>query len=466
MKYKDLFEGAARIAAAYREHDDNASPYPKASAEVLRRNLMIDLPKDGRSGEEIIKDLAEGAADGLVRNTGDAFFSWVMGGSHPVGVAADFLTSAWGQNAGIFQTTPASAIAEEAAGAWLLDLLDLPREASIGFVTGATMAGFTCLAAARQSLLAQRGWDLVEDGVFGAPEIPVYVSDESHSTIYAALRYLGFGARRLIQLPTDDQGRILTDALEAALKKGDRPGIIISQAGHINTGAFDDFQTINALARAHHAWHHVDGAFGLWARAAPSRARFCVDIDGANSWSVDGHKWLQVPYDSGYAIVRDADAHARAMTIQASYLNKSASDGKIPSDFTPELSRRARGFATWAVLQALGRNGVTDLIEKNCANARTIAQALSAVEGINILNDVHLNQIVISFGPMADKDASNTATKAVVERLQAQGEWFVKDAAWRGRAVLRLSLSGPSTPPSKIEAFAEDIIEAWRFVAE
>ncbi|MEO1239947.1 MAG: pyridoxal-dependent decarboxylase, partial [Pseudomonadota bacterium] len=274
--------------------------HPTATAEELRARFCVPLPEGPRDGVAVLDDLVAAAKDGLVGNTDGSFFAWVMGGSSPVGVAADWLTSAWGQNAAIYQTAPAAAIAEEAVSAWLLDLLDLPRDASVGFVTGATMAAFVGLAAARTSVLQRAGHDFEAQGLQGAPIIKVFLSDDAHITNYSALRYIGLGDANIVKIPSDTQGRMIVADLAAQLDAHAGPKIIIAQAGHINSGAFEDFGAISTLSRQHDAWLHVDGAFGLWARATQSRAHLTDHVDLADSWSVDGHKWLQIPYDSGF----------------------------------------------------------------------------------------------------------------------------------------------------------------------
>lgn len=460
----ELLELAARHAIAYREDVVEASPYATADANDLRVAFDTGLPDVGRSSTEIIKQLTKAAEPGLLGVSGDAFYGWVMGGSHPVGVAADWLTSAWGQNAGIFQTSPAAAIAEEVAGKWLIDLLDLPRGSSIGFTTGATMASFICLAAARQEVLRRVGWNVTKDGVFGAPEVSVYISEEAHSSIFATLRFLGFGQSRLKRISADDQGRMIADELARRVVKDDGPKIIISQAGHINSGAFDDFEAISTIAQSHGAWLHVDGAFGLWSRCASDKKHLCESVDKADSWAVDGHKWLQVPYDSGYAIVKDAEAHQSAMAITASYLNQSADDGRNPSHYVPELSRRARGFATWAVLQALGRTGVEEIVLQTCNNAERLADQLRDVDGLAILNDVSLNQIALAFEDDAGSVDRDVLTQRVISHLQTDGRWFLKDAVWQGRTIMRLSFSSQGKDDAEIDRFASAIKAAWQCV--
>ena len=366
--------------------------------EELRALFDIDLPDQGRDGDEVIDLLNRAAEQGLVGNTHPNFFAWVMGASHPIGVAADMLTSAWGQNAGLYQTTPASAIAEEVSAKWLLEMLQLPFQSSVAFATGATMASFICLSAARSEVLKQAGYDLEEEGLIGAPNVSVLLGEEAHTTILADLRYLGFGRKNLVSIKVDDEGRICADDFATKIERIDGPKIVITQAGHINSGAFDPFTDIITLAKAHNAWVHVDGAFGLWARAVPELVHMCEGLEDADSWTVDGHKWLQVPYDSGFAIVKDEAAHQRAMDITASYLTRDPGDGRNPSTYAPELSRRARGFAVWAVFQASGRQGVIEIVQRHCAGAQHLKARLSDVPGIRILNDVVLNQLAIAFG--------------------------------------------------------------------
>ena len=461
---RPLLERAAQYAISYRGDVSTASPYASASAEELRLGFDTGLPEFGRPGAEVIEQLSKVARPGLLGVSGDAFYGWVMGGSHPVGVAADWLTSAWGQNAGIFQTSPAAAIAEEVAGKWLLDLLDLPPESSIGFTTGATMASFICLATARQDVLRRHDWDITEDGLFGAPEVSVYISEEAHSSVFATLRFLGFGQRRLNRIRADKQGRMLVGDLERQMHEDTSPKIIISQAGHINSGACDDFEALSRLAAACGAWLHVDGAFGLWARCTSDKRDLCAGVDKADSWAVDGHKWLQVPYDSGYAIVKDAVAHQNAMAITASYLNQSHDDGRNPSHYVPELSRRARGFATWAVLQALGRKGVAEIISETCANAQRLAARLRDVQGIKILNDVCLNQVALAFETADGQADGDALTGRVIDQLQSDGEWFLKEATWQNRRIMRLSFSSQAKADTEIDRFSDAIAAAWRTV--
>lgn len=457
MSEQDDLKLAAARGVAYRARR-NANPvYPQLSADELRARFDVGLPDTGRAGEEILNQLADAAEAGLVGLTGDAFYGWVMGSSNSVGVGADWMAAAWGQNAAIFQSAPSAAIAEEVSGKWLIDLLGLPSQSSIAFTTGATMASYICLAAARTHVLAQIGWDIEAKGQFGAPEITVCVSTEAHTAIFAVLRYLGFGHQRLTMIEADDQGRMIPDDLKAKLDSVDGPKIIIAQAGHINTGSCDDFAALNAIAKTHNAWLHIDGAFGLWAKASPEYSHLCAGAENADSWAVDGHKWLQIPYESGFGIVRHPEAHRRAMTLSAGYLNESRDDGRNPTDFVPEISRRARGFAVWAVLQNLGRNGVAEIVAGNCANARRLAEQLCTVPGIRILHAVTLNQIALVF-----KDTNGQSrTGEVVAALQANGRWFLKDAVWRDETIMRLSFSSTTKTDAQIDAFGAAIVESW-----
>lgn len=443
---------AADYAVRYR---DGARPvHPSATAAELRARFCTPLPDAPRDGISVITDLIAAAEPGLVGNTESDFYAWVMGGSSPVGVAADWLTSAWGQNAAIYQTSPAAAIAEEAVSGWILDLLDLPRDASVGLVTGATMAAFVGLAAARTAVLARAGHDYEKHGLQNAPTIRVFLSDDAHVTNHTAIRHIGLGEANCVRLPSDTQGRMRVDALQSALATHDGPKIIISQAGHINSGAFEDFCAIARLAREHDAWHHVDGAFGLWARVLKEKAHLTRDVDLADSWSVDGHKWIQVPYDSGFAIVRDVDAHRRAMDISASYLNADPADGRNPTHYNPELSRRARGFATWATLQSLGRKGVQTLVSRHCDMAQMLTSALEEIPGLSIKNEVDLNQIVIG----ADNDPK--AIQAVSCALNRNKDAFVRPTRWRGSDVLRISIINPETTEADIFRLAKKIRES------
>jgi glutamate/tyrosine decarboxylase-like PLP-dependent enzyme len=457
--FKKAAEAALSEALAWRKDGPKMPAFPAASAAELRERFDIGLPDQGRDGVDVVERLAFAAREGLVNNTHSNFFAWVQGASHPVGVAAEILTSAWGQNAGIYLTTPASAIAEEIAAKWLIELLRLPEESSIAFATGATMASFICLAAARSEVLKRAGYDLEAEGLIGAPPIHVFLGEEAHATIFSDLRYLGFGEKDLVRIAVDEEGRMISADLKEKMATVSGPKIVISQAGHINSGAFDPFAEIISVARSHEAWVHVDGAFGLWANAFDELRGQCVGVEKADSWTVDGHKWLQVPYDSGFAIVRHSDSHRRAMSISASYIADGTDDGRSPSTWVPELSRRARGFAVWAVLQALGREGVREMVLRHCRCAAHLAQRLGGVAGIQLLNEVRLNQLSIAFGE------SDEETNAVISEIQRENRNFVMGANWKKRSIMRVSVISRLTDIEDMDVLGDSILRAWKKVS-
>jgi glutamate/tyrosine decarboxylase-like PLP-dependent enzyme len=424
------------------------------------------LPESPAAADEVIHRLVHAAEPGLMGNFGGRFLGWVMGASHPAGVAADWLTSMWGQNGASFASCPANAVAEHVAGRWLCELLRLPPESSVGFTTGATMANFVCLAAARNELLRKIGWDVEVDGMFGAPRINVYVSEDVHVTVLAALRYLGFGEGNAFRIPTDPNGRMRFDELRAALADVTGPLLVIAQAGQINTGAFDPVDTIANMTHERQGWLHIDGAFGLWARACPARAHLANGVERADSWATDGHKWLQAPYDAGYAFVRNAQAHRQAMGIEASYLTTSEQGVHDPRNYVPELSRRARGFATWAVLLTLGKQGIAEMIERHCDLARAMSERLIEESGIYVLNEVELNQFVVRFGAPEPSEAFDQSTKTVIGRVQTDGVCFVSGAAWKGMWVMRISIISWPTTSTDIFRAADAIVDAWRCVRD
>jgi glutamate/tyrosine decarboxylase-like PLP-dependent enzyme len=399
---------------------------------------MADAPV---APEEVIRQLDELGSPASMAMAGPRFFGFVIGGSLPVTVGAAWLASAWDQNAAFHSVTPAAAALEHAALRWLLVTLGLPRECGAGFVTGATMANFTALAAARHAVLRRAGWNVESDGLFGAPPITVIVGAEAHSTLFKSLGILGLGRNRVVRVPADAQGRMRADALPRI----SGPTIVCTQAGNVNTGSFDPIGEVCERAHASGAWVHVDGAFGLWAAASPRLAPLTAGIECADSWGTDAHKWLNVPYDSGLAIVRDPDALRAAMAVAAEYLPRAQSGGsgsaagpeRNPSDFTPELSRRARGVEIWAALKSLGRKGVADLVERTCAYARQFAEGLTAA-GFTVLNDVVLNQVLVTFG-----DAP--ATLRVISALQADGTCWCGSTVWQGKTAMRISVSSWAT---------------------
>lgn len=456
-----LWGRAAELATRFRAGIADRPQRPLSTYHEMRAAFAAPLPETGADPLAVIEDLARRAAPGLQAVTGPRFFGWVMGASHPAGVAADFLTSAWGQNAGNHLAMPAAAAVEEIAARWLLDLLRLPADCSVGLVTGATLANFTCLAAARGEVLRRAGWDVEAQGLFGAPPVRVLIGDDAHTTVFSALQFLGLGHDRVTRVATDAQGRMIPAAFAAALEPADGPIIAIAQAGQINTGAFDPVGQLAPMLAGRNAWLHVDGAFGLWARACAETAPLAAGLELADSWATDGHKWLQTPYDCGYAITRHADAHRRAMTIAASYLPAAEAGERDPSHYVPELSRRARGFATWAVIRALGRGGIAELVGRHCRIARQMAARLGGAGGVQVMNDVVLNQAIVRFGADRDGADSDRLTRAVIEEVQREGEAFASGAKWRERWVMRLSVTSGATTEAEGERAAAAILKAW-----
>lgn len=450
---------AAEAAIAYRREIAVAETTPTASYGEMLATFAAPVPEQGAEPAVILDDLVKGATPGIRASTAPRFYGWVIGNSHPTGVAADWLTSAWGQNGGNILAAPAASAIEAVAAGWLLDLLGLPAEASVGFVTGATIANFVCVAAARSEMLRRVGWDVEADGLFGAPPIRVLIGADAHATVFSGLKFLGLGARRVATIATDNAGRMLPAALEKELAEGDGPAIVIAQSGQINTGASDPFAEIVPLCRAAGAWLHVDGAFGLWAQASATLRYQTAGVEGADSWATDGHKWLQTPYDCGFAIVRDAVAHQRAMAFSASYLPPAADSEREPSAFVPELSRRARGFSTWAMIRQFGRSGIAEMVERCCTIAARIGERLAGEPGVAVVVPVELNQLILRFG---DDDA---ATLATIAQVQEDAVLFAGASSWRGQWVMRISVSSAATTLDDAEITAAAIAAAWRTVS-
>jgi glutamate/tyrosine decarboxylase-like PLP-dependent enzyme len=437
-------ESAAARAQEYLDGLGRRPVRAAASVSELRAQLAEPLADEGLPPEVVVRELARAAEPGLVASAGPRSFGFVIGGSHPAAVAADWLTSAWDQNAGLCATSPAAAVVEEVAAAWLLDLLGLPREASVGFVTGGQMANFVGLAAGRHAVLSRVGWNVEEEGLNGAPPVEVVVGDEVHVTILSALRMLGLGTRRARRVAVDSQGRMRPDDLTRVLRGCAGPTLLCAQAGNVNTGAFDPLDEITSLAREHGAWLHVDGAFGLWAGASAKLRRHLDGVGRADSWATDAHKWLNVPYDSGFAIVADPAAHRAALTARASYLIQTEGAERDPFEWVPEFSRRARGFTVYAALRSLGRNGVAEMIERCCRLARRMADRLRLEPGVRILNDVVLNQVLVRFEPPSGGDAG-AFTRSVIARVQADGTAWLAGSRWHDQDVMRISVSNAST---------------------
>lgn len=406
---------------------------------------MNDEPQDPG---DVIELLDTAGSPATVASTGPRYFGFVIGGSLPAAMAANWLAGAWDQNAGLYVSSPVAARVEEIAASWLLDVLALPESSGVGFVTGATMANFTALAAARHALLSRAGWNVEEQGLFGAPEITVVVGEEVHASMLKALAMLGFGRKRVVAVPVDDQGRMIADRLPRL----DARTLVAIQAGNVNSGAFDPASEICARAREAGAWVHVDGAFGLWAAAAPGRARLVKGFSAADSWATDCHKWLNVPYDSGLAIVRDPEHLRAAMTIRAAYLIMG--EHREPWQYTPEASRRARGIEIWAALKSLGRKGLAEMIERNCRLASRFADGLRGA-GFAVLNDVQLNQVMVSFG-----DAEKT--RRVIAEIQREGTCWCGGTEWHGHSAMRISVSNWATTDEDVDRSLAAILRIAR----
>jgi glutamate/tyrosine decarboxylase-like PLP-dependent enzyme len=429
-----------------------------ASVEALRAKLGLPLSERGEDPRTVLASLAREAAPGLVAMPGPRYFGFVIGGSYPVALAADWLTSAWDQNCGLYVAGPAVAVLEETAGRWICELLGLSIDAGVGFVTGAQMANFTGLACGRHVLLTRAGWDVEMKGLYGAPEIQIVVGEEVHVTVLRALRFLGLGQERVRRVAADGQGRMDPRALGPVLAECHGPTLVCLQAGNVNTGAVDPLDELSRVAHAHGAWVHVDGAFGMWAAASARTRPLVRGIESADSWAIDAHKWLNVPYDSGVAVVRDADVMRATMGSQASYLVRSTGlrDGV---DYGPEFSRRGRGTPVYAVLRSLGRSGVEELVDRCCALARRFAEQLSGEPRVQVLNDVVLNQVLVRFQPPSGGEADADAfTQQVVSRVQQDGTCWLGGSVWKGRQVMRISVSGWSTTEADVDRSVEAIL--------
>lgn len=424
----------------------------RADRNELREALAEAFPETGEPPEHVIETLARQAPRGTLASAGPRYFGFVIGGSLPVALAADWLVTAWDQNSGIFATSPLASVVEEIAREWLLDVLDLPREASVGFVTGGQMANFTALAAARHAALRRAGWNVEDDGLAGAPAVNIVAGAEAHVTIHTSLRMLGFSSRTLRAVENDEQGRMRPSALRAMLGKLEGPTIVCAQAGNVNTGAVDPLREIAAIAHEHGAWMHVDGAFGLWGRASRDRRSLLDGAELADSWATDAHKWLNVPFDSGIVIVADSASHRASMTVTAAYLEQTTGAERDSVDWVPDFSRRGRGFAVYAALRTLGRRGVEDLVDRCCAHARRFAAILGRDPRVTILNEVVLNQVLVRFG---DDDA---LTREVIALVQREGTCWLAGTTWHGMAAMRISVSNWSTTEEDVERSAVAIL--------
>jgi glutamate/tyrosine decarboxylase-like PLP-dependent enzyme len=444
-----LLEDAARRAMAYIDSLDRRPVRPDPDAVARLEQLDVPAPQKPSPAAEVLARLDEFISPATMAMAGPRFFGFVIGGSLPVTVAANWLAAAWDQNTGFDVSTPGAARLEEVSRRWLLELLDLPRESAVGFVTGATVANFTALAAARNAVLKRCDWDVEAQGLFGAPPIQIVVGEECHPTLVKSLGMLGLGRSRLTRVPVDSQGRMRADQLPRLTS----PAILCLQAGNLNSGAFDPFPELCAAARDAGAWIHVDGAFGLWARASEALSPLARGLELADSWATDAHKWLNVPYDSGIAFVRHAHALQSAMAITAEYLPGQGAR-RNPSDFTPELSRRARGIEIYAALASLGREGLAAMLERNCAQARRFAAGLKAA-GFEILNDVVLNQVVVRFG-------EPDRTRKIIDAIQRDGTCWAGVTVWRGQTAMRISVCSWATTDEDVDLSLQAIVRCAR----
>jgi glutamate/tyrosine decarboxylase-like PLP-dependent enzyme len=434
--------------------DRRVGPAPDVTSADLRAALGGPLPTGGTDPLIVIDDLARAAEPGLVASGGPRYFGFVIGGSVPASLGADWLASAWDQNTALFVMSPAMAVIEEVTAAWLLELLRLPADASVGFTTGDTMANFTGITAGRHAVLRRVGWDVEEHGLQGAPTIRVIVGADVHASALVALRYAGFGRGRAERIATDDEGRMDARALSTALDGRDEPTLVLGQLGEVNTGAFDPMARIVDAVRAHpNAWLHVDAAFGLWAAASERLRGLVAGHDGADSWATDAHKWLNVPYDTGIVVVRDPAAHRAAMGAAAAYLPPAAGQDRDAMDWVPEMSRRARALPVYAAIRELGADGIAGMVERSCDLARRMAGRLAGHPGVRILDEVVLNQVLVAVG-----DAATTA--AVIDRVQRDGTAWLGGTTFHGQPALRISVSGWSTREDDIDRTADAILRS------
>ncbi|HEU5278362.1 MAG TPA: pyridoxal-dependent decarboxylase [Gaiellaceae bacterium] len=447
-----LLQRTAELAADFLESIDDRPVFPTASADELRAALGGPLPDGPTDPRTVVEELAADAGRGIVAIPSGRYFGFVIGGGLPAALAADWLTSAWDQNAGLYAGGPAASVVEQVVHEWVCELLRLPTDASIGLVTGTQMGSVTALAAARFRVLERTGWDVNRDGLTGAPRIRLLVGAKRHVTVDRAARLLGLGAPESVA--ADAQGRLEPAALGAALQRGDGPTIVCAQAGEVNTGAFDPFEEIADLSAEHGAWLHVDGAFGLWAVASPSHEQLLRGVERADSWITDAHKWLNVPYDSALVLCADPEAHRAAMTISASYLIQDETKTlRDQVDWVPEFSRRARGFALYAALKSLGRSGVADLVERACSCARRFADGIVELPGVELLNDVVLNQVLFRF-------ESDARTDEVLRAVQEGGDVWMSGTTWEDRRAIRVSVSNWQTGDDEIDLALESFRRA------
>ncbi|MEM7196007.1 MAG: aminotransferase class V-fold PLP-dependent enzyme [Pseudomonadota bacterium] len=453
-------KSAVDAGTTYRRKVPELPIRPSVSTDDAVARFRQPLNEHGLPADAVIDEMVRNSDGALNQMSSGNFYGYVLGGSYPVGVAADILVSAWGQNAGSAFETPAITGMERTVCDWVIDLLGLPGECGAGIVTGATVANTVGIMSARNALLAAQGWDVEQQGLFGAPNVPVLISDAAHSAPFAALRYAGFGAGRVTRVQVDSEGRVLPEALRSAVEECDNPPMVILQAGQINSGAFDPFEELIPIIKAKNGWVHVDGAFGLWLSAVPDLADRLKDVQRADSWAIDLHKWLNAPFDAGMVIVRNREPLVASMSARGAYLPQTT-DHWEPTDSTPELSRRARGVPSYAILKHLGRSGVIELVSRHCRLARYIADELSKVSGLQILNDVVSNQLALACG---EGEEGDRLTKVVLEAVQGNGRVYPTHGEWRGRTIIRISVINYATTDEHAKTLIREITQAWKSV--
>jgi glutamate/tyrosine decarboxylase-like PLP-dependent enzyme len=454
MGTRELLGETASYAADFLEGLPDRRVAESATFELLQAALGGPLPEGPTDPREVVSHLATAADPGVIAIPGGRYFGFVIGGAVPAALAADWLSSVWDQNAGLYVAGPSAAVVEEVAGIWTAELLGLPDNVSFGFVTGCQMAHFTALGAARNAVLTRTGWNVEERGLIGAPAVHVVVGEERHTTIDRALRFLGLGTDCVVPVAADGQGRMDPGALGSTLEGLEGPTIVCAQLGNVNTGACDPCGEIADIAASTGAWLHVDGAFGLWAAASPSLRHLVHGAERADSWATDFHKWLNVPYDNGIAFCAHPEPHRAAMSVRASYLVHADEGGpRDQMDWNPEFSRRARGFPVYAAIRSLGRSGIAELVERCCAHARRFGEALAEAPGVSVLNDVVLNQVLVRFG-------DDERTRAVIESVQEDGICWLSGTTWHGLAAMRVSVSNWSTTEDDVNRSIESILRA------
>ena len=463
--FDDSLESAATCAMSYLAKLDQSPVGARTDAAVLRARIAKPLSRDGLPAKQVISELVANVDGGLNAVASGRFFAWVMGGSLPAALAADWLTSAWDQNAHTYGTGPAAAITEEVVGGWLKEILGIPSRSSFALVTGCQMAHFTCLAAARHALLTQRAWDLETNGLSGAPPIRVLTSEQAHGSIDRAVSLLGMGTSNLVKLPSDSSGRLDATGLESALAaQPSAPTVVVLQAGDLNIGAFDQFEILIPIAKRYGAWVHIDGAFGLWVAASPTYRHLLAGVDAADSWATDGHKWLNVPYDCGYAFVADPAAHGSAMSHRASYISYS-SDVRDQCDWNPEWSRRARGFSSYAAIRQLGTDGLAQMIERCCAHARSLVTEIGSLAGAELLWKPQINQGLVRFLDLKVGSSQldhDRRTDEMIAKINSTGEAFFSGTTWRGRRAMRVSVCNWQTSEDDVRRTVRSIAKLLR----